>query len=74
MKIVLVRPSDLRGDVSILSHATPINLGYLAAYLIKNGYEVEIWDYETQQFFEQDFIQKSSVLIALPPPLKAATN
>ena len=58
MKIVLVRPSDLRGDVSILSHATPINLGYLAAYLIKNGYEVEIWDYETQQFFEQDFIQK----------------
>lgn len=58
MKVVLIRPPDPRGEISILSHTTPINLGYLAAYLIKNGSEVKIWDYETEQFLPEVFIKR----------------
>lgn len=58
MKIVLIRPADPRGEASLLSHTTPINLGYLAAYLIKNGYEVEIWDFESDKLSNSVFISR----------------
>ena len=58
MKIVLIRPPDPRGEASLLSHTTPINLGYLAAYVIKNGYEAEIWDFESEKFDKQSFIRR----------------
>src|SRR3989344_4619617 len=58
MKIVLIRPPDPRGGVSILSHAAPMNLGYLAAFFIKKGYSVELWDYEAEQFFPESFISR----------------
>ena len=58
MKIVLIRPPDPRGEASLLSHTTPINLGYLAAYVIKNGYEAEIWDFESEKFDKQSFIKR----------------
>ncbi len=61
MKIVLIRPPNSRGEVSILSHTVPVNLGCLASYLMKNGYEVEIWDYETEQFIIDEFINKIKI-------------
>lgn len=61
MKIVLIRPPNSRGEVSILSHTIPVNLGCLASYLMKNGYEVEIWDYETEQFIIHEFINKIKI-------------
>ena len=54
MKIILVRPSDPRVNVSILTHSSPLNLGYLAAYLIKYGHKVEIWDYEVEKITDED--------------------
>lgn len=58
MKVVLIRPADPRGESSLLSHTTPINLGYLAAYLIENGYEAEIWDFESENFTPRSFISR----------------
>jgi len=60
MKIVLIRPPDPRGKISILSHTVPVDLGYLAAYLIKNGYTIEIWDYEVEQFSQNSFIKRTA--------------
>ncbi len=58
MKVVLIRPADPRGEASLLSHTTPINLGYLAAYLIKHGYEVEIWDFESEKISDKTFLSR----------------
>jgi len=58
MKIILVRPSDPRVNVSILTHSSPLNLGYLAAYLIKYGHKVEIWDYEVEKITDDGFIER----------------
>ena len=58
MKIILVRPPDPRGNISILTHCPPLNLGYLAAYLIKHGHEVEIWDYEVESITDDGFIKR----------------
>lgn len=58
MKIILVRPSDPRVNVAILTHSSPINLGYLAAYLIKHGHKVEIWDYEVEKITDDGFVER----------------
>ncbi len=37
----------------------PINLGYIASYLIKHGnYEIEMWDYNIDHFTEKDFADR----------------
>ena len=36
----------------------PINLGYLASYLIKHNYQVQMWDYNVEQFTEQGFAKR----------------
>jgi radical SAM superfamily enzyme YgiQ (UPF0313 family) len=58
MKIILVRPSDPRGNIAFLSHSQPINLAYLAAYLIQHGFQVEIWDYEIEPLTASGFIER----------------
>ena len=58
MKIVLVRPPDPMGMVDVLSHVLPTNLGYLASYLIRHGFDVEIWDYEIERFTIRDFLKR----------------
>ena len=58
MKVILVRPPDPRGNISILTHCPPLNLGYLAAYLIKHGHKVEIWDYEVEKITDDGFIER----------------
>jgi len=36
----------------------PNNLGYIASYLIKHNYEVEMWDYNIEHFTEEDFAER----------------
>jgi anaerobic magnesium-protoporphyrin IX monomethyl ester cyclase len=58
MNIVLIRPDDPRGNIAILSHSQPLNLGYLAAYLMQHGHRVEIWDYEVEKLTANGFIER----------------
>src|SRR6185436_201708 len=58
MRVVLARPPDPMGMVDVLSHTLPTNLGYLAAYLIENGHEVDIWDYELEPFGVAAFLAR----------------
>lgn len=58
MRIVLLRPPDPMGMVDVLSHVQPTNIGYLAATLIKHGFEVDVWDYELERFTVKDFLQR----------------
>lgn len=53
--LVLLRPPDPMGMVDVLSHVLPTNLGYIAAYAQKDGFEVEIWDYEQEYFRASEF-------------------
>lgn len=51
MKVILIRPPSSQGaltETSMVQH--PINLCYLAAYLIKFGHEVKIIDCEVEEF------------------------
>ena len=57
MKILLVRPPDPLQHVALLSHTKPINLAYIAAYLLQKGFSVKIIDYEIEQFFKGAFFQ-----------------
>jgi len=57
-KVVLLRPPDPMGMVDVLSHVLPTNLGYIASYLLREGVEVEIWDYEQERFSAVEFLHK----------------
>src|SRR3989344_2134611 len=65
MKIVLITlPLSLGGRYTEFGGVQyPINIGYLASYLIKYGYDVEMWDYNVELFTEKGFadrVQKSN--------------
>lgn len=47
MKVVLIRPSSVLGDVTFFAFRYATSLARLAAYLRLHGIEVEIWDFET---------------------------
>ena len=49
MKVVLIRPPRIRGAIEKVLIQQPINLAYIASYLMGSGYEVEVWDYEVQK-------------------------
>ncbi len=55
--VILIRPPRISSDRAYISLQTPLNLGYLAAYLIRYGFRAQIWDFEIQSFGEE-FIQK----------------
>lgn len=57
MKVVLVRPPRFTKRPYFLSLQAPLNIAYLAAYL-RRYYEVEIWDYEVDNYSESSFIQR----------------
>ena len=57
-KVILIRPPDPMGMVDILSHVLPTNLGYIAAYAMKEGFDVKILDYEQEPFIGVDFLKK----------------
>lgn len=58
MKVILTRPPDPMGMVDVLSHVLPTNIGYLASYLLKHRFEVEIWDYEIERFTVRGFLER----------------
>lgn len=59
MKVVLINPPEnLNLKVNFISIQYPLNLGYLASVLVKNGFEVELWDYVVENFNEIDFIKR----------------
>lgn len=60
MKVVLIAlPLSLGGRYTEFGGVQyPINVGYLASYLIKNGYDVEMWDYNVEPFTEKGFAER----------------
>jgi radical SAM superfamily enzyme YgiQ (UPF0313 family) len=72
MKILLINPPEnLDLKLNIVSTQYPINLGYLAAVLISNGFEVELWDYVVEHFNGDEFIAR---LAAFQPDLVGLTS
>ena len=57
-KVFLIRPPDPMGMVDILSHVLPTNIGYIAAYVMRKGFEVEILDFEQEPFIAVDFLKR----------------
>jgi len=58
MRVVLARPPDPMGMVDLLSHTLPTNIGYVAAVLLAEGHDVEIWDYESEPFTVAGFLDR----------------
>ncbi|MDP8234620.1 MAG: radical SAM protein [Candidatus Saelkia tenebricola] len=58
MNILLIRPPSLLQHLCLLPHTKPMNLAYLAAYIRKFGYNVEIIDYEIEMYNEIAFFEK----------------
>lgn len=56
--IVLVRPARYGYRSGFISAQEPINLCYLAAYLERAGFDVEIWDLEQQEASLDEFISR----------------
>lgn len=52
-KVILIRPPRISSDRKYVSIQFPLNLAYLAGFLIKNGLEVEIWDLEVENLQEK---------------------
>ncbi|MBI4230630.1 MAG: B12-binding domain-containing radical SAM protein [Planctomycetes bacterium] len=61
MNVVLLRPQDPLGMVDVLSHVLPTNIGYLAAYVKRDGFDVQIWDYEAEPFEAGAFLDRIRV-------------
>ena len=59
MKIILLRPPYIIGKLSFINSQFPLNIAYLASYLKKYDFQdIEIWDYEIEQFNEGEFIAR----------------
>jgi len=58
MKIVLVNPPRWQRRPYFLALQMPLNIAYLAAYLRKRDFEVEIWDFEVEKFTDGLFIER----------------
>lgn len=52
MNVLLIRPPDPLQHISLLSHTKPVNLAYIAAYLIGKQMQVKIVDCEIEGFSE----------------------
>jgi anaerobic magnesium-protoporphyrin IX monomethyl ester cyclase len=66
VKVLFVRPPDPLQNVSLLSHTKPLNIAYLAAYLINHGFNVSLVDYEIEPFSPEAF---QSALATIRPGL-----
>jgi len=59
MKIALVRvPSSLGVIRKITHNIHPINIAYIASFLMEKGHIVEIWDFEVEEYSEMLLNQK----------------
>lgn len=57
MNVLLVRPPDPMQNATLLSHTKPMNLAYLASYLLQKGFNVKIVDYEIVPYSKDSFIE-----------------
>lgn len=55
-KILLIIPPS-KAALNFVTYQQPINLAYLAAAAIKEGFTAEIWDYSINEFSENTFIK-----------------
>ncbi len=59
MKILLIKPAQMLGAIGKITHSThPLGLCYLAAYLKKYGYNVEILDFDVEKLGDNLFLKK----------------
>lgn len=58
MKVVLIRPPSVLGEVAKSSLEHPINLCGMASVLIGKGYKVKIWDYEVERLEKDTFLKR----------------
>ena len=59
MKVVLISPPlSLKAGHEFASVQFPVNLGWIASYLIKHGFDVELWDFTVEQFSESSFKER----------------
>jgi len=56
MRILLIRPYHSFQDSNLLAHAKPMNLAYLAAYLLTHNFDVKIIDYEIELYSDASFL------------------
>ena len=56
MNVLLIRPPDPLQHVKLLSHTKPLNLAYIASYLIEKKINVKIIDYEIEPFAENKLL------------------
>ena len=80
MKVVGIScPLKLGKHVGITSIHFPLSLGVVLACIRKHGFDIELWDYNVEDFTEESFIQrlkKSNLglvgLAAMTPSIKSA--
>src|SRR3989338_4224771 len=80
MKVVGIScPLKLGKHVGITSIHFPLSLGVVLACIRKHGFDIELWDYNVEDFTEESFIQrlkKSNLglvgLAAMTPSIKTA--
>ena len=58
MKTVLVHPPEPIASIASQVTQHPINLASLAAWLIRDGHEVAIWDYGVQPYDDRGFVER----------------
>lgn len=57
-KILLIRPPTVMKGSAFIATQFPLNLAAIAASLLAKDYEVDIWDYDVEEFDESDFGKK----------------
>ena len=76
MKVALIRCPSSQGELTKTSLSQhPINLLYLASYLIKNGHEVRVFDFEVDKFTVEGIVKFEPDLVgitAMTPLVKKA--
>ncbi len=80
MKVVGVScPLVLGEHATITSIHFPLSMGVLLAYLRQNGFGIELWDYNVENFTEENFVQRLNDsnpkiigLAATTPSIKSA--
>jgi len=78
MKVALIRCPSSQGELTKTSLSQhPINLLYIAAYVIKHGHNVKIFDYEVENFDIEKIIEFNPNIVgitAMTPLIKKASE
>lgn len=68
-RILLVRPASVTRGTSFIATQFPLNIAGIAAVLLKEGYEVKIWDFDvkplTQEAFKEEITAFSPFIVGI---------